>query len=570
MIGILEKRPGTNIIGTADGGIAFSCTDNYGLFFFENEGTNNSGLYRASSSGTPEKITFYYLNSSTEIWTPLGAAGANIIPGRFDSTKAEGKIFLVNQADENRYLGSDGTTMKTALEADGHLFNSPRAAKIASYKNRLYLADYYYNNVRYKNTILRSSYPLGIVALISGDPTAPDPITDPWTISVTDSKYLYTDSGANLIDVYRGPVKVAVLTGTSISDRSITATVTFEAGQTELLSSDEMWISGTYDGEKIIRWISNPTIYGTDVKQYDTFKLSSNDDSEVKLLETIGNVLMVAGNNSISSWNDYTLESFDLNVGCVSKFGYVKLLGSLYFIHHSGIWVTSGGLPKLLSSKIEPYITGATKDGKENSCAGKKGRSVFFTLGDVTLYNPDGSVDKILNDVVAEYNVAQENWYIHTNIKATEFVTFLESLDSDILMMTTSDTNKPIKEFLVGTLDDGEEVHFRVDTPSITLSEFEKICYPQDIIIETERGSGLRVFVSLDRAPWYELNGQAIKGATILKINNRDDDKGTMARGRTIRLSFRDSSKQRCRILRAAIRYIVAPDEEQSRELSET
>jgi hypothetical protein len=568
-IGIIEKREGSTLIGTAVGGGTFTCTANYGLVFFENEGTNNSGLYRFSSSGTPAKITFYYLDSSSDAWTPLTGDGAGISLGSFDHAMAESCLFLVNYVDDNRYITSDGTTVKTSADADGHLFNSPKASKICVYKDRLYLADYYYGTTRYKNTILRSSYPLGIVALISGDPTAADPTSDPWTIDITDSRYLYTDEGANSLDVYRGNTKIAVLTVTSIADSSITATVAFEAGQTQLLSSDEMWITGTYTGGKVFRWITNPTLSGVNVKQYDTMKLTGGDDSEIKMLESIGNVLLAANNNSLSSWNDYTLENFDLNVGCVSKKGSVKFQGSLFFLHYTGVWVTTGGMPKLLSAKIEPYIFGATKTGKEASVAGAKGRSVFFTLGTVTLYNPDGSVEKTLSNVVIEYNITQENWYIHENVKATDFATFVEASDSDRLMMTTTNDDMPVREFLSGDTDDGEEVHFRVDTNAITLSAFEKICYPQDIIVESERGSSVRAFVSLDRGPWYEVSGQVVKGCSILKINGRDDDKGTIARGRTLRVSLRDSSKQRCRILRMSVRFIEAPDEEQQRENDE-
>jgi len=123
-----------------------------------------------SSSASPSEFygtnaIIYYLSNSDK-WTPLTGDGANIDGGVFDYAYAESSVFLVNQNDDNRYIQSDGTTVVTSASPTGHLYNSPKAAKINFYKNRLYLADFIRNGVRYKNTILRSSYPLGLVCLL--------------------------------------------------------------------------------------------------------------------------------------------------------------------------------------------------------------------------------------------------------------------------------------------------------------------------------------------------------------------------------------------------------------------
>lgn len=201
------------------------------------------------------------------------------------------------------------------------------------------------------------------------------------------------------------------------------------------LSADEVWIAGTYTGEKKYRWISNSSSTGRDVKQYDTFKLSGGDNDAVTLMEPVGNVLMIANKNSMMTWNDYSLESFDTGIGCCSKNGYVKN-GALYFIHYSGFYSSSGGVPKLLSRRVERYIKGATKAGLEAAAVGWKELSVFCAIGDVTLYNNDGSFWKTLPDVCLEYATADQNWYVHTNVTATKFAKFVTTNDVDKL--TTS------------------------------------------------------------------------------------------------------------------------------------
>jgi len=322
------------------------------------------------------------------------------------------------------------------------------------------------------------------------------------------------------------------------------------------LASDEIWIAGTYAGAKIIRWPTNPTAFGKDVKQYDTFKLAGGDNDPITMLTNIGNVLMVSNKNAMSTWNDYTLENFDLNIGCTSRVGYVKLLGSLYFMHYTGVYATSGSTPQLISNKVERYINGATKAGKEACAAGKKGRSVFFTLGDVTLYRPDGSVEKTLSDVCLEYSITQENWFVHTGVKASQFETFIESTDSDRLEFTDKAGTFAVKEFLSGETDDGTEIFLRVDLPRLTLNpHWDKLNTPISILLDTERGNSIKTFVAIDEGTqeYYELEGKIDKGLSIIKIHNKDASRGQPPPTRLISVSLRDSSKQLCKINRLAV-----------------
>jgi len=601
-VGTIEKREGQVVLGTDSNGNTFRTTANYGLFPFQN--ANNQGFYRISitptfptlsinifdkinvssagsvddidfssedevqllsidvkdsmtvsdifNTNTGTKATIYYLNNSSQ-WIPLASAGADIPGGLFDYTYAEGNVFLSNFNGLNRYIGDNGTTVTTSATATGHLYNTPPASKINFYKDRLYLADFKRDFNRYKTTVLRSSYPMGIISLINGDQAT---ISSGATIEITDTKYFYAASGANLYDIYRGETLIKQITVTSINETSVVATWT--GGAMSLLSSDEVWISGTYDGEKVFRWVNNPTISGRDVKQYDTFKLAGGENDPITMLTNIGNVMLISNKSTLASWNDYTLENYDLDIGCVSKKGYVKMIGTLYFLHYTGIYSTSGGVPTLISNKIEPYITGATKTGKENSAAGKKGRSIFFTLGDVTLYKPDGSINKVLNDVCVEYNLVQENWYVHTNVKASEFATFIEEANSDRLEFTDTEGDHAVKEFLSGETDDGKEISFRIDLAKITMqpTHFEYLSNPIALVSEVERGSAMQVFVNIEnKEEYYPVQGKITKGLSIVKITDKDSQRGKPPACRLISISIRDSSLQLCKISRLSLLF---------------
>ena len=683
IVGTIEKRGGQVVLGTNYLGKPFVTTNNYGLFSFKNN--YNQGLYRISENenstltiniydqvgikdlnfntssttiwprfisvsenivindkvnkdtsdgNTGHVATIYNLNYLNQ-WIPLTGAGTNIPTGIFDYTYAEGCVFIVNGTAANRYITSDGTTVVTSSNGMGHLYNTPPSSRINFYKNRLYMADFTKDGIRYPTTILRSSYPVGILCLLNEDRNISEFIYGTVTtngtttltgangskftttfaigdivsvntetprtivsiesdtsltvdtafvtstsglsyslsgieIEVTDTKYLYADPGANTYDIYRGNTLVTVITITKVNESSIFVTY---SGSPKFLASDEVWLSGTFDGVKLFRWVNNPTSSGRDVKQYDTMKLSGGENDSITVLTNIGNVMLAANKSSMLSWNDYTLENFDLDIGCVSKKGYVKMIGTFYFIHYTGIYATSGGVPKLISNKIEKYITGATKEGKEQSAAGKNGRSIFFTLGDVTLYREDGSLNKILKDVCIEYNLIQENWFIHTNVKASEFATFIESVDSDRLEFTDTSGNHAVKEFLSGETDDGDVIHFRIDTMKLTLGHnstsgrggvaFEYSNKLIALLTEVERGTSMKVFANLDKnEEYYPLEGTMGKGLSVIKFNNKDDDRGKPPYCRLVSLSIRDSSPQICKLSRMSLIYLPTTDED--------
>ena len=336
--------------------------------------------------------------------------------------------------------------------------------------------------------------------------------------------------------------------------------------KTSISSADELWVNDSYgSGTKMFRWVNNAPS-GNTVKEYDTFKLSGGQNDAITVLTNIGNVMMVGNKRNLSVWNDYALQNFDLNIGCASKRGWVKSMGALWFVDYSGIYSTTGSTPKLMSSKVEKYIEGATKAGLEASAAGKKGLSVFFSIGDVTLYNPDGSISNSLSGVVLEYNIRQENWYTHTGIKTTQFTTYIESTNSDRLEFTSTVSPYNIYEFLSTETDSGSEILFRMDTGNITLNKnFENYSYPREIIVETERGNGITCWVSLDNEPFYQIKGDIVKGCTVLPIHNRIGKTDT-PRCRQIKISLRDYTPKLCKISRLAITFSETLEEQTFKE----
>ena len=417
----------------------------------------------------------------------------------------------------------------------------------------MYLGDYTVNDTRFKTTVLRSSYPVGIVALVDGDHDS-----GTTSVNVTNTKYIYeTDS----LEVYRGNSYITTLTITAKTQTAITVNTTGE----NLLSSDELWVAGTYNGPKVFRW-ANPTDGGTTEKQYDVFKLTGNDTSEITMMENIGDVQVIATKNHLATWNDSYLRNYDLGVGVCAKGGYVKAFGVLFFLHYTGMYATTEERPQLISSKVEKYFTGATKEGLENATLGKKNFSIFACIGDVTLYKNDGSTDKTLSDVCLEYNTRQENWYVHTNVPAEIMSRYETSLDPDRLIFAHAD-NFEIYDFLQGFDDNGSEIAASLTIQPLTLAapEFEKIVYPLNAIIETEAGSSVKVFVSLDGGQFYEAQSEAQKGCSIVAIGGKHNPE-LQPRCRKLSLSIREFSKRAFRLGRVSLTYLPSLESESQKD----
>ena len=588
LIGVLEKRQGQQKVGTAVNGTPFTTVANYGISSLELTDTTYQGVFRVSatqttpvspvaSTSTSGSYTFLvsdtilvsepdiflrnfdgtlvidgtssdssiYSLTSANTWSPLADTSAqHIIGSNFDFVVVDGSLLMVNGKDNNRMILPDGKTVIDSTEV-GSLFNSPRAKNVSYYKSRIYLSNFFSNGVKYGTTVLRSSYPVGLIALVNGDMTAVS------TIEVTDTKYFYTDAGMNSYEIWRGSTLISTVTVTAINETSVVV-----SAPVTLLSSDEIWVAGTYSGAKQYRWVNNPSSTGRDVKQYDTFKLSGGEEDEITLLDTIGNILLIGNASTLMSWNDYTLQNFDLGIGCSSPNGSVKLLGTLYFLHYSGIYSTTGTAPVLVSRKVERYIRGATKSGLESAAAGFKGTSIFFSIGDVTLYNADGSFWKIMPDTCLEYNVLDQKWYVHTNVPAEMFLNFINATGTEQLLMEHGDTGHYVKEFLVGSTDDGAEIFFRADSNEIQfMKEIEYSVILKTVVTNMHRGALVTTMVSLDGEDFYEIEGTNKKGITPLKITPRDKSQIQPVYCKKLQLSFRESSKQLCRIVQAAVVY---------------
>lgn len=414
-VGWLSKRNGYTLFGNS-----IQATATYGLYDFVNE---THHLLRISTiSGTTS--IFLYTGGN---WLQLSGAGTNLTASEFDFATALSRCFVVNGVDENRYIEADGLTVVDSSGITSFFYNSPKARLVNYYRGRLYLGDYRrIDNTRERTGIAFSSQAVGIVSLVSGDHTAP--IT---TLNVTDTKYIKAGALDDTLDIYRGGTLIGTITVTA---RSAT-TLTINSFGTDLLSSDELWVSGTHDGEQRFRWDNRSS--GINVREYDSLKNTSEED--LVLLTNIDTNMVIFTKNSLSLFNGSTVRPLDLDIGCISKKTFVKMLGQGIFLHYTGLYaITGSSTPRLLTAKVQHLFDNANPETLEQACAAGNGFSYFIHLGDIPFYNTNGSLKKTLTDVVLEYNFRQNNIFIHTNIAMSHFIQFSQS--SERIMVFANDS----------------------------------------------------------------------------------------------------------------------------------
>lgn len=126
------------------------------------------------------------------------------------------------------------------------------------------------------------------------------------------------------------------------------------------------------------------------------------------------------------------------------------------------------------------------------------------------------------------------------------------------VLTVATDPVYPVKKFLDGATDDGNVIHFRVDTQPIQLMpEFETFANPLAIVSKVQRGTLVKCFIALGDDDFYELEGNATKGVSIIKVHSKARGKiVTPPVAREVRLSWRDSSKQLCRLTQGGIIFL--------------
>jgi hypothetical protein len=509
-----------------------------------NFNNNNEGEFTVTGAGDDY---FEVTNASGVIESNKVLAEGDkiqIMPVDISAANVDNRIVFVNGATINCQLDTDFATIIPGDTTTSDLVDSPRAKKVNYYKGKIYLGDIRIGNNRLQNFVQFSSKALGLVSLIEGDYDAG--VT---SLDVSDTKYI---KSSDSLDVYRGNTLIETLTISAKTETSITVNATSSA----IKSADELWVAGTKTGSTThqYRWADSIGI-GSNLKRLDTFPLSGGRNEPILMMANVGDIMAISTKDNMAYWNGYSLMNLNTGYGCVSPNGYVKNQGLLFFIGNDGIYKTDGAtMPEMISSPIERYITGATAAAKEVSAAGKLGFSVFFTLGDVTLYNEDGSTKKTLTDTLVEYNIRTDMWFVHTNFSTKYFTNYDTTTERELLAFPDTIATGIRKAFSSDRdYDEGlasaeVEIPLRFDTQDIQIADPGKAVEILKIKARLDRGNSVQVFVNPDKKGEFALKDTLQKGWSTIGVHGRDESSSSPLRCSSLEISLRNSSKTKCAV----------------------
>jgi len=78
--------------------------------------------------------------------------------------------------------------------------------------------------------------------------------------------------------------------------------------------------------------------------------------------------------------DNYELIDISNEVGCVSNRAFVECSGILFWLDYGGIYMYTGGIPRLIGIKAKKYIDGINWDVKNLICSGAKNSKIFFNI----------------------------------------------------------------------------------------------------------------------------------------------------------------------------------------------
>lgn len=145
----------------------------------------------------------------------------------------------------------------------------------------------------------------------------------------------------------------------------------------------------------------------------------------------------------------------------------------------------------------------------------------------------------------------------YISFKSDQFLTtmIVDNISLRRIISGATNDNRSTKQFLIGNTDEGNDIVFRADTQPIQLSSnFETFQSPIAVVNRLQRGTQMKCFASIDGGEFYELQGTVNKGVSIVKVHSKDRKNiPTPPIARKMQLSWRDSSKQLCRLIQSAI-----------------
>lgn len=390
---------------------------------------------------------------------------------------------------------------------------------------------------RYPNALMSSSMEMGIVTTVNGDFE-----TGSTTVEVLDTTYI---RDADELEVWRGDNYIGNIAVTAVNDTNVTVSAT----SFPIESSDQLWVKGTRSGELTYRW---PNLKWGIGSAAGTYVIKSGKNGSLTMLSVLGNSMVIGTQDSLTLYNGVSFIGMSYGIGCPSRKGWVKSIGGLYFMSYNGIYRTSGAEPELISLPVKPLLENLTKAQIEGCWAERHGDSVFFFFpGTVNRLSDDGTTVESLVGTCIEYDIRQQNFYVHSDIPYTSVLETdvngkLELLGT-VLRSGSTEFEDTFKTF-DGDTDNGDSISWVAERPPVYPNKAkERYSMSQKAHLDLLRGDRADLYVSVDDKPFHPVKGQFRKGISTIDVTTPVAE-GLTSKGKKFKFSLRGMADKKVRL----------------------
>jgi len=234
-------------------------------------------------------------------------------------------------------------------------------------------------------------------------------------------------------------------------------------------------------------------------------------DTITGLAENSGR-LLIFKNNAMFRWNGKSTDADPIiDIGTSSQESVKTMNGITYFFNRYGVYAYDGGMPYLISRKIQKWIDGIDQTALEDVNAEVDGDHYCLAVGNVTV---DGTNYK---NVVLVYNIHLKGWTVWTLKNRARALEHYYS--SGARLISFGDDNGEVFKLNDGNSDNGEAIPVNIKTKYYDLQTAEEEKQFSEVYVITEKGRGIvEVGCELDNYP-YKSIGYTDNDVTRLPSN---------------------------------------------------
>jgi hypothetical protein len=233
-----------------------------------------------------------------------------------------------------------------------------------------------------------------------------------------------TSARAKFIDFTTGTSKFTIMSnGTDryfYDGSSVASIAAFPA--TKIMTSHKGRIYAMLNRELKFSALNLVTDWTT-VNDAGSISITNAKSDGVAITEYADHVVVLTGNSMHelhgSGPSSYTLIDISGDDGCSADRTLIESSGILYWLDGSEFKAYSGGMPVVISQKVQYYLKGIPSAYKYKCCCGKLGKYIYLSI-------PYGASATECN-LLLEYDTELQQWYPHSG-NFVDFITIGEKL----------------------------------------------------------------------------------------------------------------------------------------------